>query len=296
MKSIDQCTVGIVGLGLMGGAFAMAIRNRCGVAQGNLYACDIDGNALALAEKAGLIAKGFSGSGAGEMLAKCDLVFLCLSPAALLDFIAAWERAFKPGALVTDIAGVKECIAAAAEKFRPDADFIPGHPMAGTHQAGGEKCGFADAALCDFTGKNYILTPLERNKPENLQFLKSLIRTIGLDRIAETSPAGHDRNIAFTRQLCHVLAAALIGCEADASIFRFGGGSLEDFTRIAMLNVPMWTELFITNKKALIERIDQFEGSLQTLKSLICRENKTELEQLLAEVRRRRMENNKNDA
>jgi prephenate dehydrogenase len=261
MKSIDECTVGIVGLGLMGGAFAEALRNRCGVAQEKLYACDIDGKALDSAVKTGLIGQGFSGGGAGEMLAKCDLVFLCLNPAALLRFLEMWEKSFKPGALVTDIAGVKECIAAAAESFRPDVDFIPGHPMAGAHHG----CG----AQCDFTGKNYILTPLARNKPENLQFLKSLIQEMGFGCITETSPAEHDRNIAFTSQLCHVLAAALISCESDASIFRFGGGSLEDFTRIAMLNVSMWTELFITNRKALIERIEQFEDSLQTLKSLI---------------------------
>jgi len=296
MKNIEECTVGIAGLGLMGGAFAAALRNCCGVERRNLYACDIDANALGLAEKAGLIAKGFpvGGSTVGEMLAECDLVFLCLTPAALLGFIAAWESAFKPGALVTDIAGVKGCIADAAERFRPDVDFIPGHPMAGAHQAGapsmgGTQCGFIDSALCDFTGKNYILTPLARNRPENLQFLKSLIKTMGFGRITETSVAEHDAKIAFTSQLCHVLAAALIDCEEDTSIFRFGGGSFEDFTRIAMLNVPMWTELFIANRKALLERIEQFENSLQTLTSFIRGEKEAELKQLLALVRRRRM-------
>jgi len=289
MKPIEECTVGIVGMGLMGGAIAMALRNRGGVAQNNLLACDIDGNALAAAEAAGLIARSWkAGEGGaagrvGEMLALCDVVFLCLSPAALVAFLDTWEGAFKPGALVTDIAGVKGSVAARAEKLRADIEFIPGHPMAGA-----EGGGFAAAARCDFRGKNYILTPLARNKPENLAFLKDVIHRMGFGRITEVDAAAHDRKIAFTSQLCHVLAAALIDCEADTSITRFGGGSFEDFTRIAMLNAPMWAELFTANHAALLERLDQFENSLDALKALIQNGETAELEQRLYRVRERR--------
>jgi len=283
MLSIEKCTVGIVGMGLMGGAIAMALRNRGGVAQRNLFACDIDGNALAAAEAAGLIARSWKAGESGEMLALCDVVFLCLSPAALVAFLDTWEGSFKPGALVTDIAGVKGSVAARAEKLRADIEFIPGHPMAGA-----EGGGFAAAARCDFRGKNYILTPLARNKPENLAFLKGLIHRMGFGRITETDPAAHDRKIAFTSQLCHVLAAALIDCEPDASITRFGGGSFEDFTRIAMLNAPMWAELFTANHAALLERVNQFEGSLDEIKALIQNGQTAELEQRLFRVRERR--------
>jgi len=283
MLSIEKCTVGIVGMGLMGGAIAMALRNRGGVEQGNLLACDIDGGALAAAEEAGLIARGWKAGESGEMLALCDVVFLCLTPAALLAFLDTWEGSFKPGALVTDIAGVKGSVAARAEKLRADIDFIPGHPMAGA-----EGGGFAAAARCDFRGKNYILTPLARNKPENLAFLKDIIHRMGFGRITETDPAAHDRKIAFTSQLCHVIAAALIDCEADTSITRFGGGSFEDFTRIAMLNAPMWAELFTANHAALLERVNQFENSLDALKTLIHNGQTAELEQLLFRVREQR--------
>jgi len=282
MKPIEECTIGIVGMGLMGGAVAMALRNRCGVTQDNLLAYDIDGNALTLAKEAGLIARNWSG-GTGETLARCDMVFLCPGPAALLKFLDEWEHSFKPGALLTDIAGVKGSVAARAEKLRSDIEFIPGHPMAGA-----EGGGFAAAARCNFQGKNYILTPLARNKPENVQFLKDLIHRMGFGRITETSPAEHDRKIAFTSQLCHVIAASLIDCEADTAITRFGGGSFEELTRIAVFNAPLWTELFTTNRDALLERIDQFEDSLDALKSFI-RDGKTaEMEQLLARVRERR--------
>ena len=282
--TIEKCTIGIVGLGLMGGAIAMALRGRCGVAQERLFACDIDGNALTQARDAGLVSQTYTDKNVGEMLGVCDLVFLCLGPAALVKFLDTWEQAFKPGSLVTDIAGVKGSVVARAEKFRADIEFIPGHPMAGA-----EGGGFAAASRCDFTGKNYILSPLARNKPENLDFLKNLIHRMGFGRITETSALDHDRNVAFTSQLCHIIAAALIDCENDTAISRFGGGSFEDLTRIALFNAPLWTELFSTNREALFERIEQFESSLDDIKTLIQDDEKTaELEQRLTQVRQRR--------
>jgi prephenate dehydrogenase len=284
MITIEKCNVGIVGMGLMGGAIAMALRARCGVAQDRLFACDIDSNALAQAKEEKFVSKTWTGDNAGEMLAACDLVFLCISPAALIKFLDAWEQSFKPDSLITDIAGVKGTIAARAEKLRVDIEFIPGHPMAGA-----EGGGFAAAARCDFTGKNYILTPLARNRPENLDFLKNLIRRMGFGRITETSPRDHDRNIAFTSQLCHIIAAALIDCEDNTAISRFGGGSFEDLTRIALFNAPLWAELFTANREALFERIEQFESSLDAIKALIRdNEKTTELEQRLTQVRERR--------
>jgi len=285
VKPVEECTIGIVGMGLMGGAIAMALRGRCGVAQSKLLACDTNGNSLSLAEKAGLIAKGWAGSRVGEMLAACDLVFLCLGPAALLRFLDTWEGSFKPGALVTDIAGIKEGIAVRAEKFRSDVDFIPGHPMAGA-----EGGGFAAAIRCNFHGKNYILTPLARNKPENMRFLNDLFHRMGFGRVTEIDAATHDRKIAYTSQLCHIIAAAIIDCETDTAIARFGGGSFEDFTRIAMFNAPMWAELFTSNREALLDRIQQFESSLDALKTLIQNGQTAELEQCLLRVRDRRSE------
>jgi prephenate dehydrogenase len=285
MRNIEEYTIGIVGMGLMGGAIAMALRGRCGITRDRLFACDIDANALTLAAGAGLIAKGWEGKNAGEMLAACDLVFLCLSPSALLDFLDKWEDCFRPGALVTDIAGIKGRIVARAERLRADIDFIPGHPMAGA-----EGGGFAAAVRCDFRGRNYILTPLARNKPENLLFLKELFRNMGFSRITQTSAADHDRKIAFTSQLCHIIAAALIDCGPDTAVARFGGGSFEDLTRIAMLNTPMWAELFSANREALLEWIDQFDVSLNVLKTFIEEGSTAELEKRLLQIRDKRAE------
>jgi prephenate dehydrogenase len=283
MKAIEDSTVGILGLGLMGGALAMALRNNAVLGpRGRILAHDIDTETLDAARAGGLIDGGFSSP--REMLGRCDVVFLCLNPSTLLRFMAEHMALFRPGALITDIAGIKGNIAAAMERdLREDLDFIPGHPMAGS-----EKGGFAHAGSCNFQGKNYILTPLKRNKPENLEFLATLIYRLGFGRITCTTAEEHDRKIAFTSQLCHVIAAALIDCESDTAITRFGGGSFEDLTRIAMLNAPMWTELFLENRKELLERIEQFEGSLDKLKNLISAGGQEELLAALGTVRERR--------
>ncbi len=139
MQNIENCNVGIVGLGLMGGAIARALRKNCGVARERLFACDKDGETLREAEQEGLISKGCEPERAGEMLIFCDIVFLCLNPSAVIRFIEKWENSFKSGSLVTDIAGTKGSIAAAAEKLREDIDYIPGHPMAGAEKGDGRR-------------------------------------------------------------------------------------------------------------------------------------------------------------
>ncbi|MDR0689066.1 MAG: prephenate dehydrogenase [Spirochaetaceae bacterium] len=285
MKPIENSTLGIIGLGLMGGAIARAFRNEGIIPRGGpgrILGCDLDGDTLAAARADGAIDEGYTS--AEPLLGRCDLIFLCLNPATLLEFMKTRMGAFRPGTLITDIAGIKGNIAAAMEAtLRDDLDFIPGHPMAGS-----EKGGYGNAKKCDFHGKNYILTPLKRNKDENLAYLKALIYRMGFSRITCTSPEEHDRQIAFTSQLCHVIAAALIDCEDDREITRFGGGSFEDLTRIAMLNVPLWTELFRENRMELLRRIEQFEGSLEKIKGLITGEEKEKLQEVLKTVRDRR--------
>jgi prephenate dehydrogenase len=262
--------------------------NNCGVMR--LLACDKDAEVLNAARQEGLIDQGWDTAQAGEMLALCDVVFLCMNPSTIINFLKEWEGSFKSGSIVTDIAGTKKSIAAAAEKFRGDVDFIPGHPMAGA-----EKSGFVNSTLCDFRGKNYILTPISRNKQENIDFLKDIIYRMGFTHITQVTPEEHDKKIAFTSQLCHVIAAALIDCEPDEKITRFGGGSFEDLTRIAMLNASMWTELFIENSGALLWRIDQFEQSMDLLKTLIKNGQADELMNRLNLVKERRIEMGKKD-
>jgi len=284
----EDYTIGIVGLGLMGGAIARALKEKCGIPQEKLFACDTDGKILNAAKEQRLVSQVYAVEKAGDMLSASDVVFLCLNPSSVIRFLEKWYSSFKPNSIVTDIAGTKASIAAAVQELQKTNAafiFIPGHPMAGA-----EKGGFENSHLVDFTGKNYILTCKDNENPQALDFLKELICKMGFGRITEVTPEEHDRKIAFTSQLCHVIASALIDCEADTEITRFGGGSFEDLTRIAMLNAPMWTEIFIENRSLLLERINQFEKSLDELKELIGSAKAAELEKRLELVKARRTE------
>ena len=281
MKNIDDLTIGIVGLGLMGGAIALSLKkNNC---KSKIFAYDINNEVLTLAKAKNVINEGFSD--ADKMIIKCDIIFLCINPKDVINFMDKWMTLFRPGTVITDIGGCKRNICEQIEKtLRDDIDFIPGHPMAGN-----ERSGFTYAEKCDFNEKNYILVPLKRNKKDNLDLLKKLIYSIGFKRIVETTAEDHDNKIAFTSQLCHVIASALIDCEPDTGITKFGGGSFEDLTRIAMLNVPMWTELFLENNDYLVKRIEQFELSLNKIKKMISESKNKNLSVTLDKVRARRI-------
>jgi len=281
MKNIDDQTIGFIGLGLMGGAFALALKKNSSKLK--IIAHDIDNEVLKLAKAKNVIDEAFAD--AGEMIKQSDIIFLCINPKDIIIFMDKWMKSFKPGTIITDIGGCKRKICDYIEKtLRDDIDFIPGHPMAGN-----EKNGFINAENCNFNGKNYILVPLKRNRPENLTLLKELIYSIGFKRITETTSEDHDNKIAFTSQLCHVIASALIDCEPDTKITKYGGGSFEDLTRIAMLNVPMWTDLFLENNDHLVKRIEQFEQSLHKLKTLIAESKSKTLSEVLENVRQRRI-------
>ncbi len=120
--------------------------------------------------------------------------------------------------------------------------------------------------------------------------LKSLAADIGFTRIIETTAKIHDHKIAFTSQLCHVIASALVESAEDTEITAFGGGSFEDLTRIAMINAPLWTELFIENKEDLLHHIEVFEKSLNHFKKSIIEDDSTTLMRSLEKVRPRRID------
>ena len=226
-----------------------------------------------------------------EMLALCDFVFVCFYPHMTVDFLAAHKNAFKKGSVVTDINGVKaEIFDRLAEIESENYDFIPGHPL-----AGGEKEGYAASNAAFFKNHNYILMPLASNKAENVEQFKRLITEMGFTQIVETDGRVHDHKIAFTSQLCHVIASALVNSAEDARVTQFGGGSFEDLTRIAMINAPLWTELFLANKAELVGHIEKFEKSLEVLKECIKNDKAEETKAYLEEVRVKRIEMSRKD-
>ncbi|GMO29556.1 MAG: prephenate dehydrogenase [Termitinemataceae bacterium] len=287
-NTMNKKIYGIAGLGLMGGSFAKAIRAKVlnvPHSAGKIFALDKNETALQMARDEKIIDQYFTNDNADKMLAQCDVVFICLYPKSTIDFLIKNKNNFKKGSIVTDISGVKTEIINNLHKFCcADFDYICAHPMAGS-----EKEGLDHARYDLFENRNYILMPIESNKKDNLIFFKNLIIKFGIIRITETSPEDHDKKIAFTSQLCHVIASALVDSACDTQITTFGGGSFEDLTRIAMINAPLWTDLFLGNKNELTDHIKKFEDSLYKIKNLIVNNDQEQLCRLLQNVREKRI-------
>lgn len=288
MESLKDLNYGIVGLGIMGGSMAKAVRANIlseHGARGKIFACNRSRACLESALREGVIDEAFSLESVDEMLSKSDFVYVCLYPKATVDFLREKKRAFKSGSIVTDISGVKKIIVDSSPSFlRDDVDFVIGHPM-----AGGAKEGYANSKAEYFIGRNYILVPEPWNKDGDIALVKRFAEAIGFSRIVETSSARHDHRVAFTSQLCHVIASALVEAAEDDSITEFGGGSYEDLTRIAMINAPLWTELFLENKDELLFHIDRFRARMDAARALIADGDAAGLEAFLEDVRRRRV-------
>lgn len=287
---MNNLNFGIVGLGIMGGSIARSIRENIlneKSSLGKIYAFDINQASLDLAKKENIIDQGFSKDDVKNMLQLCDVVFICLYPKKTIEFLKANKENFKTGSVITDISGVKSIYDNMEEVFPTDADFVLGHPM-----AGGEKEGFANSNGNYFINHNYIIIPQERNKPESIKLMENLVTAMKFSRITKTDCKTHDEKIGFTSQLCHVVASAMVESAEDPSITSFGGGSFEDLTRIAMINAPLWTELFLSNKVALLKHIKSFISKMQEFETLIQNEDAQQLEDLLKDVRKKRIEMN----
>ena len=285
----------IVGLGIMGGSVAKAIRSNIigrNDPDGKIYALDKNNESLFAALTSGIIDRAFTPSETKDMLGQADMVFVCLYPAATLEFFKQHKDDYKNGAIITDISGVKHDLATVFEEISPsNANLILGHPM-----AGGEKEGFAASRGEYFLNHNYILIkPKDGYKDEAaVEKFRKIIRGMGFTRITEVDADTHDNKIGFTSQLCHVVASAMVESAGDPEITSFGGGSFEDLTRIAMINAPLWTELFLANREKLVAHIENFEAQLDNLKKLIETQDANGLQSLLADVREKRIAMQKN--
>ena len=171
---------------------------------------------------------------------------------------------FKPGALVTDVCGIKTAIVEGAAVLPEAVDFIGGHPMAGRETSG---IFHADGAL--FRGAHYIITPGPRSCPSHVALLERIARHIGCRDVVNTTTQKHDAIIAYTSQVMHIMAVAV--CD-DPDLFDckgFEGGSFRDCTRVAALDVPLWTELFSMNAPALCTVIRTLEDNLRAYREVI---------------------------
>lgn len=270
----------IVGLGVVGGSYAEAL-SAAGFSVG---AVDIDPESLAVARTRGWIASGHAAPDP-DYLAGFDLIVLALYPQAMLDWLRANQQHLKPGAWITDVTGVKCAVVyPAQEMLRPDLHFIAAHPMAGR-----EKSGIAYASAAKYRGANFIVTPTERNTPEEIAVAKELGRILGFSAITVLTPEKHDEVIGFLSQLTHCIAVSLMTCRDCAHMIDYTGDSFRDLTRIAQINDEMWSELFIANKDELLEQMDLFQQQFATLRNAVATENRDAMRAMMQQSTEQRI-------
>lgn len=251
----------IVGLGLIGGSYAEGLR-RAGFEVGAVTRSQ---KTIDYAFGKGLIDSGTT-TPTADYIGRFDLLVFALYPHVFLDWIDRYQAWIKPGALLTDVTGVKGAIVdRIQERLRPDLEFIGAHPMAGREKSGVEN---ADCSI--FRGANYIVTPTPRNTPEAIETCKELGRILGFERIPTLSPAAHDEMIGFLSQLTHCIAVALMNCKESRHLVEFTGDSFRDLTRIARINDEMWPELFALNKTELLDQMDLFQKEFGRLRDAIA--------------------------
>ena len=263
-EKIRKMSVVIVGLGVIGAAFAESFKN---IGIKTVYGIDIDETTIRKAEDKGIITKGYLET--KEPLEKSDLVIITLYPNLMKSFFINNINNFKENAIITDVVGIKEKIIKdidpIIEKSGRNIDLIFGHPMAGREKRGID---FADSRV--FKDANYIIIKDEKNKKENLELLSELVECMGFKKVSFLTAQEHDEIIAFTSQLTHAIAVSLVNSDSQKyDTNRFIGDSYRDLTRIAKINEDLWSELFIGNRDNLLNMIEQFEKELDIIKDAL---------------------------
>lgn len=251
--------IAIVGLGLIGGSLAMALR---GFETYEVVGVVRSDETMKLAADRGAADR--LTKDAKAAIRQADVTILCLHPQGIVDFLAEYKDEFKPGSLVTDVCGIKTAIIEGAQVLPDSVDFIGGHPMAGR-----ETSGMAHAEKELFHGAHYLLTPQKTSTPEHIALLRRMAMYLGCRDVVETTPMRHDELIAYTSQVMHIMAVAV--CD-DPDLFScrgFEGNSFRDCTRVAALDVPLWTQLFSMNADALCKMIRRLEENLKSYREVL---------------------------
>lgn len=251
----------IVGLGVVGGSYAMALT---AAGYKNVYAVNRSEASLKKAVQAGIV-KGGSVN-IEDFAAKADIAVIAVYPTGAEECARKLGALMKKGSLVTDVLGIKRYYSEKISAVLPDyIDYVPAHPMAGR-----EKRGLDYASADVLKGANFIITPITRSTPGGIDAVKTLACDMGFGKIRTLTPEEHDRVIAYTSQLPHALAVSLINSdEEDSGTGDFIGDSFRDLTRIAEINADLWQELFIGNGENLIAAIDMFAEQLSAIRKAV---------------------------
>lgn len=269
--------IGIVGLGLIGGSLAKAISQNT---DHTVYGFDISDQVIKKAVLVDAIEQPLT----DELLPHCDIVIVALYPQATIDYVKAHADLFKKDSIVLDCGGVKGIVCDALEPLAEKKGFlfVGGHPMAGL-----EHSGFTYAKKSLFNNASMIFTPT-KGPIESMEILKELFTSIGFTNIEISKAADHDRKIAFTSQLAHVVSNAYIKSPTAMEHAGFSAGSYKDLTRVAKLNEHMWTELFLENGDNLVNEIDGLVEQLLKYSKAIKENDADTLRELLKDGREKK--------
>lgn len=265
-------TVAIIGLGLIGGSFARAIKERT---KHRVLGFDRSERTLRAAlqsDAVDAVCSNFKG---------VDLVLMALYPDATVEFVRQNAHAFHNGLTIIDLCGVKRCVCDGLRDALPQGiNFIGGHPMAGR-----ECSGFSNSTSGLFDGASMILTPEDDFPLEDMENLGEFFTSLGFGHIEITTPEMHDEMIAYTSQLAHIVSSAYVKNPIAKKYIGFSAGSFSDLTRVARLNEEMWAELFLHNADFLCADIDRITGHLSAFRDAVASGDGNTLRGLLREGR-----------
>lgn len=272
-------TVGILGLGLIGGSLARAYK----LAGHTVYVKNRDERMLSFAMLSGAV----DGKLNEDTIPQCDLILLSIYPAGSADWLEANAPLISKKALVIDCCGTKQLV---CQRCFPIAKeygftFVGGHPMAGSQFSGFK---YSRASL--FQGAPMVLVPPVYDDMALLQRVKDALEPCGFGFFSVTTAADHDRMIAFTSQMPHILSNAFIKSPTALEHKGFSAGSYRDLTRVAWLNPGMWTELFLENRENLLFELDTYIQSLTQYRDALANQDEDTLYRLLDDGKKRKEE------
>ena len=267
--------VGVVGLGLIGGSMAKAVKKKT---EHEVIGWDIS-ETIRYSTILMEAVHGFMEEGNPK---DCDIVLIALYPQMTVDYIKEHAKDFKKGAVVVDCAGIKRAVCRQVQSVAEENgfSFVGAHPMAGV-----ERSGFTYSTADMFNGATLIVTPYTGTDIGMMNALSMFFKKLGFAKLKVATDAEHDQMIAYTSQLAHVVSSAYVKGVLSSNFKDFSGGSFQDMTRVARLNENMWTELFLANGDNLANEIDGLIERMQAYSKAIRAEDADTLRQLLKEGR-----------
>jgi prephenate dehydrogenase len=272
-------TIGVVGLGLIGGSMAKAYQSE----GHTVYGFDIDEAVLSFAQLDGTIAGALN----DETLPLCELLLVAINPGAAVAYLEGLAPSIAKTTTVIDCCGVKRFV---CEKCFPLAQqhgftFVGGHPMAGSHNAG-----YKNSRANLFRGAAMIIVPPIFDDASLFGRIEELLKPVGFGRLTFTTAEKHDEMIAFSSQLAHVVSNAYIKSPSACEHKGYSAGSYRDLTRVARLDAAMWAELCLENHDNLVEELDCLIASLEKYRLALTANDRQELQELLEEGSQRKAE------